>query len=118
MYFIAQLFRVNIMPSTNYKKLLEDESGNAHQDIVGEWQVHYGGRGDFWVWGNLGGGEVHLEAAIVESAPCEICNTSIKDTSDTKSGVVKFYLAPATKIRAVLTGATSPTSNVFARVNT
>lgn len=106
------------MPGENYRKLLENESAAATVDIVGNWQTHYGGQGDFWVWGNLGGGTVYLEAALEEDAPCGICGTEITGTSPTSSGVAKFYLAASTRIRAVLKNSTSASSGVYARVNT
>ena len=91
------------MPSENYKKLLENAGAGAGVNITGDWQIFYGGEADFWVWGDLGGGKVHLEAALDESAPCFICGTSITETSPTSAGIAKFNLAPSTKIRAATT---------------
>jgi hypothetical protein len=105
------------MPSENYKQLLQNVGADAGVAIIGEWQTHFGGEADFWVWGNLGGGKVHLEGAIDTNAPVIVCNSTISNTSPTNSGVIKFYFAPGTQIRAVLTNSTSPSSGVYARVN-
>lgn len=97
--------------------LLNNISANAGIDTAGEWITWLGGPGDFWVWGNLGGGKVHLEAALHTTAPVEVCNTSITGTTNTSSGVTKFNFNHGTRIRAVLSDAPSAASGVYAKVN-
>jgi hypothetical protein len=105
------------MPVDNYKNLLTNAGADTGVDIIGDWQNHFGGEADFWVWGDLGGGKVHLEGALDIIAPAIVCGSDISDTSPTSAGVVKFFFGSNTKIRAVLTGSTSPSSGVFARIN-
>lgn len=107
---------------TGIVNLLTNASGNAGVDIVGEWKTWYGGPGDFWVSGDLGGGTVHLEATLsdVTSSPIAInCvdGTFIVDTSPTVASITKFLLGHGTKIRAVLEETKSNSSGVMIVVN-
>ena len=97
--------------------LLDNAGDSAGEDITGEWMTWNGGPGDFWVWGDLGGGQVDLHAALDESAPVIVCGTTIEDTSDTSAGLVKFNLNHGTKIRAVVTLTTGVSSGIFAKGN-
>ena len=97
--------------------LLINSGAGSGIDIIGEWKTWFGGPGDFWVWGDLGGGIIHLEAALLESAPLSVCGTSIDTITTTKSAVTKFYFNHGTKIRAVVTGTTSQSSGIYAKVN-
>jgi len=104
------------------QKLIENLSSDAGTDIIGDWKLHYGGEGDFWVWGNLGGGTVYLQATLDESLSplpiATICGCESSDASTTVANVSKFYLASETKIRAVLLNTTSSSSGVNVRINT
>jgi len=99
-------------------KLLNGASALAGVDIVGEWFTWYGGPGDLWVWGNLGGGNVYLEAALDITAPLLICSTiDFSLVSPSKSSVSKFNFNHGTRIRAVLKSTSSTSSGVYARAN-
>ena len=102
---------------TGVSKLLTNISTGVGTDITGEWQTWNGGPGDFWVWGNLGGGTVVLEAALLESASLCVCGTEITDTGVLKAGVGKFNFNHGTRIRATLINTTYPASGVYAEVN-
>ncbi len=97
--------------------LLTNAGAGSGIDITGEWQTWFGGPGDFWAWGDLGGGTIYLEAALLESAPLSVCGTSITTITPTSSAVTKFYFNHGTRIRAVVTGTTSTSSGIYARVN-
>lgn len=98
-------------------ELLVNRGEDSGVDITGDWKAWDGGPGDIWVWGNLGGGQVDLHAAIDESAPVVVCGTTSSGTSPTSSSVTKFNFKQSTKIRAVLTGSTSPSSGIYVKVN-
>ena len=70
--------------------LLNNAGANSGVDVIGEWKTWNGGPGDFWVWGDLGGGQIDLHAALDESAPVIVCKTTIEDTSPTSAAVTKF----------------------------
>ena len=97
--------------------LLRDAGADTGVNITGEWMLWPGGPGDFWAWGNLGGGRCYLEAALLETAFLEVCGTSITNVTTVVSAVTKFNFNHGTRIRAIVTGTTSPSSGVFAIVN-
>lgn len=97
--------------------LLNNASAAAGVDITGEWITWSGGPGDFWVWGDLGGGEIHLEAALDKSAPLEVCLTRFINITTIASGVSRFDFNHGTSIRAVVAGTTGTSSGIFAKVN-
>jgi hypothetical protein len=97
--------------------LLTNVGADLGVDIVGEWFTWDGGPGDLWVWGNLGGGVVVIQATIDESVPCEICGTRVSNTSTTSSAVVRFDLNHGTRIRAILKNTILVSTGVYARVN-
>lgn len=97
--------------------LLTNEGAALGVDVVGDWQTWFGGPGDFWVWGDLGGGTVELEATLDGTAFTCINGTSTTATSSIAAGITKFYLNHGTKIRAALRNTTSTSSGVYAKVN-
>lgn len=97
--------------------LLNNAGADSGVDITGDWQTWEGGPGDLWVWGDLGGGTLELQAAILESAPLSVCGTQITAVTTTSSAVAVFHFNHGTRIRAILTGTTSASSGVFAKVN-
>lgn len=97
--------------------LLNNRGSISGVNITGDWTTWSGGPGDFWVWGDLGGGQVDLHAALDESAPVIVCGTTIRETSDTSAAVVKFNFNHGTRIRAVVTLTTGTSSGIFAKVN-
>ena len=97
--------------------LLNNQGAASGTDITGDWFTWTGGPGDFWVWGNLGGGTISLQAAIDTTAPVTICGTETTAVTTTSSAVDVFHLNHGTQIRAVLTGTTSTSSGVYVKVN-
>lgn len=97
--------------------LLNNAGADSGVDIIGEWKTWFGGPGDFWVWGDLGGGVIELQASINETAPVSVCDTQVTAITPTASGLTVFHLKHGTRLRAVVTGATSPSSGIFAKVN-
>ena len=104
---------------TGLKNLLTNAGDVSGQNIIGEWTTWEGGPGDFWVWGDLGGGQVDLHAALNEAAPLVVCGTTVKDVdvSTTQSAVTKFNFNHGTRIRAVVTLTTATSSGIFVKVN-
>ena len=102
---------------TGLSELLTNAGAGAGVDITGDWKTWNGGPGDFWVWGDLSGGQVNLHACLDENAPLVVCSTTIRSTSPTSSAVVKFDFNHGTKIRAVVTGTTGTSSGIYAKVN-
>ena len=97
--------------------LLNNVGATAGVDIIGEWTTWLGGPGQFWVWGNLGGGEVHLEAALDISAVCCIEGTFISDATMTVASLTTFNLNHGTRIRAVLNKTLMDSDSVMVRAN-
>lgn len=93
--------------------LLNNVGADAGVDITGEWFTWFGGPGDMWVWGDFGGGTIHLEAAL---EPDEFV-TCVTGTEMNIEGVVKFNFNHGTQIRAVLTDTTGTSSEVTVKVN-
>lgn len=93
--------------------LLDNAGAASGIDITGEWMTWDGGPGDMWVWGNLGGGTIHLEASI-STDDFQVCVTG---TQLTLTGVAKFNFNHGTRIRAVLDSTTAISSGVFVKVN-
>lgn len=104
---------------TGLNELLTNAGDDAGEDIEGEWQTWNGGPGDFWVWGDLGGGQVDLHAALDENTPLVVCGTTVKDVnvSTTQSAVTKFNFNHGTRIRAVVTLTTATSSEIYVKVN-
>jgi len=98
-------------------ELLINVGASAAVDITGEWKTWEGGPGDFWVWGNLGGGQVDLHACLDEAVHLIVCSTTISAVTTTSSAVVKFNFNHGTRIRAVVTGTTGASSGIYAKVN-
>lgn len=98
-------------------KLLDNVSTTAGVDITGDWVIWFGGPGDFWVRGDLGGGTVYLEAGFSGSASTRVCDVAISGTSATQAGVTKFNFNHGTKIRAVLADVAHTATGVFCEVN-
>ncbi len=97
--------------------LLTNAGAASGVDITGDWQTWNGGPGDFWVWGDLGGGQIDLHAALNESAPVIVCGSTITGTTDTSAAVTKFNFNHGTRIRAVVTVTTGASSGIYAKVN-
>lgn len=97
--------------------LLNNVGADTGVDITGDWVTWNGGPGDFWAWGDLGGGTIRMEAALLESAPVTICGMSLTDITTVISGVIRFDFNHGTRIRAVVSGTTSPSSGIYAKVN-
>ncbi len=98
-------------------ELLTNAGAGSGVDIEGDWQTWDGGPGDFWVWGDLGGGQIDLHAALDEDAPLIVCDTDITTATPTRSAVVKFNFNHGTRIRAVVTLTTGVSSGIYAKVN-
>ena len=99
-------------------ELFIDVGGAGGEDIIGDWKAWDGGPGDVWIWGDLGGGQIDLHAAIDEVAPVVVCETSASTgVTKTSSAVTKFNFKQSTKIRAVLTGSTRKSSGIYVKVN-
>ena len=98
-------------------KLLTNVGADSGIDIIGDFQTWHGGPGDFWVWGDLGGGQIDLHAALDENAPAIASGTTITETTPISAGVAKFNLSHGTKIRAVVTSTSATSSGMFAKVN-
>lgn len=97
--------------------LLDNVGAASGIDITGDWFTWNGGPGDFWVWGDLGGGIITLSASLLESAPLTVCGTSFTEITPIASGSAKFNFNHGTRIRAVVTGTISTSSGIFAKVN-
>lgn len=97
--------------------LLTNAGNSAGQNIISEWHTWYGGAGQLWVSGDIGGGTVHLEATLDEVAVNCVEGTFIVEASTAIASIVTFNLNHGTKIRAVLEETTSDSSGVNVRVN-
>ena len=97
--------------------LLDNVGSLSGVDITGEFKIWFGGPGQFWVWGDLAGGQVDLHAALDENAPAIICGSTIIGTSPTSAAVFTFDLNHGTKIRAVVTLTTGTSSGIFVKAN-
>ena len=93
-------------------KLLTNAGAASGVDITGDFKTWFGGPGDFVVWGNFGGGTIHLELTPNNGVNI-ICITG---TQLNVNGVIRFNLNHGFRIRAVLEDTTSTSSGVFAEV--
>lgn len=93
-------------------KLLTNAGSSSGVDITGQFVPWFGGPGDFVVWGDLGGGTIHLDLTPNDGDNV-ICITG---SQLNVNGVIRFNLNHGFKIRAVLEGTTATSSGVFAEV--
>ncbi len=85
------------------QKLFENQTNNNNST----WISAKGGPAIVFIWGTFGGGTVTLQCSPNGSEAFEEA-----DLTFSSKGMKKFYLPPATKFRASLSGASSANVNV------
>lgn len=101
---------------TGTEVLLKDAGAPAGVDIIGDFKSWNGGDGYFIVSGNLGLGTIELEATAWQNVIIKVSGTKVKHqiVSTVIGTQIRFHLPHGMKIRAVLSGSTSPSSEIKA----